>query len=63
MLQKMKIVSPGDTKFLEEDMVDRNEFIEENNKIMSMVFIEDKGDSKFKDGQLIAKSKLREIKC
>jgi DNA-directed RNA polymerase subunit beta' len=61
MLQKVKIVSPGDTKFLEEDMVDRNEFIEENGKVMSMVFIEDKGESKFKDGQLIPKSKLREI--
>ncbi len=61
MLQKIKIVSPGDTKFLEEDVVDRNEFIEENNKIMSMVRIEDKGDSRFKDGQLISKSKFREI--
>ncbi len=61
MLQKIKIVSPGDTKFLEEDVVDRNEFIEENNKIMSLAHIEDKGDSRFKDGQLISKSKLREI--
>src|SRR5690606_21604180 len=33
----------------------------ENNKIMSMVYIEDKGDSKYKEGQLIPKSKLREI--
>ncbi len=39
MLQKIKIVSPGDTKFLEEDIVDRNEFIEENNKVMSMLFM------------------------
>ncbi|HUX61456.1 MAG TPA: DNA-directed RNA polymerase subunit beta' [Ignavibacteriaceae bacterium] len=61
MLQKIKIVSPGDTKFLEEDAVDRNEFIEENNKITSMVHVEDKGDSRFKDGQLILKSKFREI--
>ncbi len=61
MLQKIKIVSPGDTKFLEEDAVDRNEFIEENNKITSMVHVEDKGDSRFKDGQLITKSKFREI--
>ena len=61
MLQKIKIVSPGDTKFLEEDAVDRNDFIEENNKIMSLVRIEDKGDSRFKDGQLITKGKSREI--
>ena len=61
MLQKIRIVSPGDTRFLEEDIVDRNEFIEENNKIMSLAFIEDKGDSKYKDAQLIAKNKLREV--
>ncbi len=61
MLQKVKIVSPGDTKFLEEDMVDRIDFIQENERIMSMSFIEDKGDSRYKDEQIIQKSKFREI--
>lgn len=61
MLLKIKIVSPGDSRFLEEDIVDRNEFIEENNKVLSMVYIEDKGDSRLKDGQLISKTKLKEI--
>ncbi len=61
MLQKIKIVSPGDTRFLEEDIVGRNEFLEENNKITNMVFVEDKGDAKLKNGQLISRAKLREI--
>jgi len=61
MLQKIKIVSPGDTRFLEEDIVDRIEFIEENGKIVNMAYIEDKGDSKLKNGQLLLKSKLREF--
>ncbi|MBZ0201213.1 MAG: DNA-directed RNA polymerase subunit beta' [Ignavibacteriaceae bacterium] len=61
MLQKIRIVSPGDTKFLEEDVVDRNQFIEENSKIITMVYIEDKGDSKYKDGSIVAKGKLKEI--
>ncbi len=61
MLQKIKIVSPGDTKFLEEDVVDRNEFIEENGRVMALVKIEDKGDSRYKDSQLIPKGKFREI--
>jgi DNA-directed RNA polymerase subunit beta' len=61
MLQKIKIVFPGDTRFLEEDIVDRIEFIEENNKISHMAYVEDKGDSKLKNGQLISKSKLREF--
>ena len=60
MLQKIRIVSPGDTKFLEEDIVDRIEFIEENGTILNMVFIEDKGNSKFKNAQLITRAKLRE---
>ena len=61
MLQKIKIVYPGDTRFLEEDIVDRIEFYEENNKMLSMAYIEDKGDSKLKNGQVVAKAKLREI--
>ena len=61
MLQKIKIVSPGDTKFLEEDVVDRVEFIEENNRVMNLMYITDKGDSRYKNGQLISKAKLREL--
>lgn len=61
MLQKVRIVSPGDTKFLEEDVVDKIEFIEENSKIENLVYVEEKGDSKFKIGQLVTKSKIREI--
>lgn len=61
MLQKVKIVSPGDTKFLEEDVVDKVEFIEENNKIENMMVIVEKGDSKFKEGQLVSRNRIREI--
>ena len=61
MLQKIRIVSPGDTKFLEEDVVDRNEFLDENKNVMNMIYIEDKGDSRYKNGQLITKAKYREI--
>ena len=61
MLQKIKIVSPGDTKFLEEDVVDRNEFLDENHRVVNMVYVEDRGESKLKDGQLISKAKYREL--
>jgi DNA-directed RNA polymerase subunit beta' len=61
MLQKVRVVSPGDTKFLEEDLVDRIEFIEENNKMTNMVVIEEKGDSRLKNGSTLQKSKAREI--
>ncbi|MGE5682743.1 MAG: DNA-directed RNA polymerase subunit beta' [Bacillota bacterium] len=60
MLQKLKIVSSGDTRFIEEDFVDRVEFNEENEKVKAMVFVLDPGSSKFKAGQLIPRSKYRE---
>jgi len=61
MLQKLSLISAGDTIFIEEDLVDRNKFIDENEKIKSMVFITDPGQSKLKATQLITKSKFREI--
>lgn len=61
MLQKVKVINPGDTKFLEEDIVDKVKLFEENNRVMNLLFIVDKGDSSYKNGQLISPNKLREI--
>jgi len=61
MLQKLKVVASGDTKFIEEDYVDRVEFNAENEKIKGMVYITDPGSSKYKTGQLIPRNKFREI--
>lgn len=61
MLQKVKVVSSGDTKLLEEELVDKNKFIEEIERISNLLFVVDKGDSKFKNGQLVPKAKIREI--
>ncbi len=60
MLQKVKVVDPGDTHFLEGDLVDRIKFLEENEGLLSKVYITSKGDSKFKNGQLVNKRKVRE---
>ncbi|NLT51998.1 MAG: DNA-directed RNA polymerase subunit beta' [Ignavibacteria bacterium] len=61
MLQKVRIISSGDTDFIDEDLVDRVLFNAENDRIRNMVFIEEPGQSKYLAGQLITKSKLREI--
>jgi len=61
MLQKLQIISAGDTNFIEEDLVDRNRLLDENERMKNMVFIIDPGQSKFKTGQLITKAKLREV--
>ncbi|MEW6509978.1 MAG: DNA-directed RNA polymerase subunit beta' [Bacteroidota bacterium] len=60
MMQKVRIVDSGDTKFLEGDYVDKLKFEEENEALRDKVLIVSKGDSKFKNGQLISKKKARE---
>ena len=61
MLQKLRVVTSGDTSFIEEDIVDRNKFIAENDMIKNMAYIVDPGQSKYKMDSLIPKSKLREV--
>ena len=61
MLQKLRVISAGDTIFIEEDLVDRTKLYDENERMQNLVFILDAGQSKYKAGQLIPKTKLREI--
>lgn len=61
MLQKLKIISSGDTPFIEEDLVDRVKVVEENNKVENLVVVVDPGQSKLRAGELITKAKLREL--
>lgn len=61
MLQKVKVVNCGDTKFLEEDTVDKTEFFEENLRMINSVVVVEKGDSKIKEGTVISKAKEKEI--
>ncbi|MFA6979890.1 MAG: DNA-directed RNA polymerase subunit beta' [Ignavibacteriaceae bacterium] len=61
MLQKLRIVDSGDSKFLEDDTVDRHDFFDENQRLLNSSVVVSKGDSKLKDGQVISKLKLREI--
>ncbi|HEU4606992.1 MAG TPA: DNA-directed RNA polymerase subunit beta' [Chitinophagaceae bacterium] len=61
MMKKVEIQDPGDTKFLEEDMVDRIEFIEENDWIFDKKVVSDPGDSnKLKAGQIASLREIRE---
>jgi len=61
MLQKLRIVDAGDSSFLVNDNVDRIRFIDENDKLKTQVVITDKGESKFKEGQIITKRRFREV--
>ena len=61
MMQKVKIVDGGDTRFLESSLEHRVDFIEENDRIFGMKVVEDAGDSdKLKPGQIISGRELRD---
>ncbi|MEB2330305.1 MAG: DNA-directed RNA polymerase subunit beta' [Ignavibacteriaceae bacterium] len=63
MLQKVKITDPGDTKFLEGDVVNKTLFAEENEALKGMLYIENPGPiDKLKEGDLISKKDLKELK-
>jgi DNA-directed RNA polymerase subunit beta' len=62
MMQKVKIIDPGDTHFLEGDIVDKINFVKANNEVKDQLFITSKGDSKtVKNAFLYAKKKVREL--
>jgi len=61
MMRKVIILDPGDTRFLENQVANKVEFIEENDKIFGMQVVTDPGDSEnLKAGQIISARKLRD---
>jgi DNA-directed RNA polymerase subunit beta' len=61
MMRKVNILDPGDTKFLEKQVVDKWEFTEENDWIYGKKVVEEPGDSNnVKPGQIITARKLRD---
>jgi DNA-directed RNA polymerase subunit beta' len=61
MMRKVEIIDPGDTKFLERQIVDKLEFMDENDWIFGKKVIETSGDSQtLKPGMIITARKLRD---
>jgi DNA-directed RNA polymerase subunit beta' len=61
MMQKVLIEDPGDTTFLEKEIVDKIEFQEVNDDIFDKKYVVDAGDSEnVTVGQLISSRKLRD---
>ena len=61
MMRKVRIVDPGDTIFLENQLIHKSDFIEENDKIFGMKVIESAGDSSnLKPGQIVTLRELRD---
>ncbi|MEM6261753.1 MAG: DNA-directed RNA polymerase subunit beta' [Bacteroidota bacterium] len=61
MMRKVEIVDSGNTIFLEKEIVDRNDFQEENDWIFDKMYVTDAGGStKLKPGQIISRRRLRD---
>ena len=61
MMKKVDIVDPGDTRFLEDEAVDRFDFIEENDKIFDLKVVTDSGESStYRVGQILTLRQIRD---
>ena len=61
MMRKVQIDEPGDTRFLEQQVVDKLEFMEENDRIWGKKVVVDAGDSQnLQPGQIVTARKLRD---
>ncbi len=61
MMRKVQIDDAGDTRFLESQVVDKIEFMEENDRIWGKRVVTDAGDSTvFQAGQIVTARKLRD---
>ena len=61
MMRKVRIIDSGDTLFLENQLIHKNDFILENDAIYGMKVIEDAGESEnVKAGQIITARQLRD---
>jgi DNA-directed RNA polymerase subunit beta' len=60
MMRKVEIEDPGDTRFLENEVVNKIDFNEENDWIYGKKVITEPGDSDLRPGQIISVRKLRD---
>ncbi len=61
MMRKVEIDDPGDTRFLEKQIVDKHEFLHENDWIYNKKIVTEAGDSdSLKPGMIITSRRLRD---
>ncbi|MBB3703374.1 DNA-directed RNA polymerase subunit beta' [Alloprevotella rava] len=61
MMRKVQINDPGDTRFLELQMIDKLDFADENDRIWGKKVVVDSGDSEtMKKGMIVTARKLRD---
>ncbi|MDD6209729.1 MAG: DNA-directed RNA polymerase subunit beta' [Bacteroidales bacterium] len=61
MMRKVEVLDPGDTRFLEQQIVDKHDIMEENDRIWGKKVVMEAGDSQvLKPGQIVTARKLRD---
>jgi DNA-directed RNA polymerase subunit beta' len=61
MMRKVEVVDPGDTRFLEQQIVDKLEIMDENDRIWGKKVVIDAGNSQtLQAGQIVTARKLRD---
>ena len=60
MMRKVEIMNPGDTEFLQEELVDKWAFMDANDAIYGKYYVMDPGDSqKYEQGDIIGAREMR----
>jgi DNA-directed RNA polymerase subunit beta' len=61
MMRKVEVDDPGDTKFLEGELANKNDFQDENDEIFGKKVVVDSGDSVvYRSGMIVSARKMRE---
>ena len=60
MMRKVLIIDPGDTRFLEGNLINKIDFFEENDGIFGKKVVTEPGDSNMRAGQIISARKMRD---
>jgi len=61
MMRKVEIIDAGDTRFLDNQVVDKRDFIEENDRIWGKKVVENAGDSEtLREGQIVTARRLHD---
>jgi DNA-directed RNA polymerase subunit beta' len=60
MMRKVEIDDPGDTRFLEKQVVDKLDFLQENDWVYNKKVITERGDSELREGMIITARRLRD---
>jgi DNA-directed RNA polymerase subunit beta' len=61
MMQKVEVLDPGDTMYLEGDKVDRFELNNRNDELIGKYVVTDQGGSELKKGAILDRRQVREV--